>query len=538
MGEFSPQQPPEPSVARSAATMSAATLLSRITGFFRTWACAFAIGNTLLASTYQVANNIPNMIYELVAGGILTTAFLPVYISQLKNRGEGAASSYASNLLSLGVVVLGTVALLATVFAPQVVFSQTFLTAGEDTQMALYFFRFFAVQIVFYGVGAIIGGLLNSHRKFLWNSLGPVFNNVVVIVTMFGYVPLSAWDKDFALVWLAVGTTLGVVAMFAVLLPQLRKLRLGLRFRIDLKDPALRETLRLAVPATVFIVVNLVVVTVRNACSLSVSDAGPASISYAWLWYQFPYGVLAVALSTAMLTEMSESAATQSWATFRINVRQGLSSTLFLIMPLAALMLCLAEPLTALYHAGAFTADDIAKVSDILFYWCFSLPFYAGYMFLYRAFSAMRDLALVTKIDACCRVGQAFLYALLTTGLGLFDGMGLVGIPIADAVFYTVLFAVLCLVLRRKVGPYHLQEIALTFFKVLAASAVAAGTAFLLRGVLWGWQSIGPALLTLLCCGVAGLAAYYLVCRLLRVPDTKLVEGLAASVAGRLRRRK
>ena len=90
------------------------------------------------------------------------------------------------------------------------------MTPGETADQAVFFFRFFAVQVLFLGLGALVGGILNAHRRYFWPNVSSAFNNLVVIVTFFGYVPLSAWDAGFARVWLAVGTTLGSVAMFAV----------------------------------------------------------------------------------------------------------------------------------------------------------------------------------------------------------------------------------------------------------------------------------------------------------------------------------
>ena len=107
------------SVLHSTFVMACATTLSRLTGFVRTWAMAFALGNTVLASAYQVAFNVPNMLYELVAGGILTTAFLPVYLSVKSSRGDGAAWRFASNLFNIALVALGAVVILATLFAPR-----------------------------------------------------------------------------------------------------------------------------------------------------------------------------------------------------------------------------------------------------------------------------------------------------------------------------------------------------------------------------------------------------------------------------------
>ncbi len=378
-----------PSVGRSTATMSVAIMLSRITGFGRQWAMAFALGSTALTSTYVIANNIPNQLYEVVAGGVLTTAFLPIYLAQLKRKGRKPAANYASNLLSISTILLGLVALLAAIFAPQVIYVQTFLDSSFDMERAVFFFRIFAIQIVLYGVGAMINGLLNAHRSFLWPMLGPVFQNIVVIITFIGYPFVNTIDREFAFAWLGIGTTLGVAILFAVQLPALIKLKIPLRFRIDLKDPALRDTFKLAGPAVLFVIMSVItMMALTNFATATVAD-GPATIEYARLWYMLPYGVIAVALSTALLTEMSEASAVNQWSKFRDNVRLGLRTTLFLIIPLGALLFVLSHQFADLYRFGAFTSEDAFDVGTILMIWSLALPFYAAYMFIYRVFSAM-----------------------------------------------------------------------------------------------------------------------------------------------------
>ncbi len=524
-------------VVRSTITMSMATLLSRITGFARTWACAFALGNTFLASSYQIANNIPNMIYELVAGGVLTTAFLPVYMTCLERRGKNAAGDFASNLLSIAAIVLGVVSLLASVFAPQIVATQTLMSTPEEAEVAVYFFRFFALQVIFYGIGAIISGILNAHKSFLWPALAPVFNNIVVVITMVGYVFISAVNTDFAQIWLAVGTVLGVVVMFAVQVPALIKQKIPLRFHINLHDSQLKETLRVALPAIIFIIINLAVVSVRNSVSMGVSLEGPSTLSYARLWYQFPYGVLAVALSTAMLTEMSAASANEDWSLFRRNVRQGLSGTLFLILPLSALMLVLSESLSEIYHAGSFTAEDVSMVAEILQYWCISLPFYAGYMYLFKAFSAMKSLGQVTKIDAICRIGQASLYAILSLGVGDWSGFGLIGIPIADIIFYFAMFLILCILMQKKVGNYRLTAVLLSGGKSLIASVIAALVAFGILLLFGTVTNIGTALIAVIVCGIAGLLVFYGLSRLFKIHETSLIDEALLKVFSKVFRR-
>ena len=139
------------SVGASAVLMSVCVLFSRITGFLRTWAMAFALGSSFLSSSYQVANNLPNMLYELVMGGMLVTAFLPVYISVKKKSGTGAGNAYASNLLTLVTIFLGVLSVLCMVFPAQVIYTQTFYSDQSSSALATFFFQYFAIQLVFYG---------------------------------------------------------------------------------------------------------------------------------------------------------------------------------------------------------------------------------------------------------------------------------------------------------------------------------------------------------------------------------------------------
>ena len=521
-------------VARNTALMSSATLISRVTGFLRTWACAFALGNTLLTSAYQIANTMPNMLYELVAGGVLSTAFLPVYLAQKEKQGDKAANGYVSNVFSIFLVLLGAITLLATIFAPQVIYTQTFLTHGEDSQLATWFFRFFAIQMLFYGISAIVGGVLNANKRFLWPALGPVFNNIVVIITMFGFVPIAAHNPQFAKVWLAVGTSLGIFVQMLVQIPALLKSGFRFKFRIDLHDPAIRETARLAIPAIIFTIINLVCVSMRNAFALRVTPLGASAISYAWLWYQLPYGVLGVALSTAMFTEMSQSAARGDMDRFRDNVRGGLRATFFLIIPMAVLLAVMSDMLITLYHAGAFTADDISMVAGLLRWWALCLPFYAGYMYLYFAFSSLKDLKTVTKANLGASVIQIGLYALLTMGVGSWAGVGLAGIPMADTCFFALMFVLLIWLLHRRVGSFGFKNVLGLVGATLAAAAAGGAVAFALDRLMGSTTSIGMAFLHICVAGGMGLFVTFLVARNLRIEEQDIIDRLMGRILAKL----
>ena len=230
-------------VGRSAGLMTILTIVSRVTGFIRTWAMAAAIGMSLLSSSYQVANNLPNMLYELVMGGMLVTAFLPVYMGVRREQGREASNEYVGNLLGILLLVLGGISLLGTVFAPGFIWTQSFLSGdGGSMDTAAFMFRFFAIQILFYGLGSVFSGVLNAHRDYFWSTFAPVLNNVIVIASFMGFAPVSAqFGERAGIILIAAGTTLGVFVQMACQIPALGKHGVHPHIHIDFKDHALRQ---------------------------------------------------------------------------------------------------------------------------------------------------------------------------------------------------------------------------------------------------------------------------------------------------------
>ncbi len=517
-----------PSIARSTATMSTATALSRVTGFIRMWATAFALGATGLMSSYSVANNIPNMIFELVAGGVLSAVFIPSFLELRESDGEDSAWRFASHVFNLVVLALGIVAVIGTLFPEPFIWTQTFrLPQGESEavrELGAFFFSFFAIQVVVYGAGMVMQGVLNAQRRYLWPALGPVFNNIVVIVTMIvvAFMPVGRTS----LTVLAVGTTLGVVAMFAVMVPSL--LKSGVRYTTGLgfHDPTVRRMFVLAVPTVIYVITNLVAVSFRNASAFAVDPAGPSQLMYAWTFYQLPYGILAVALATAVFTELAETAGQKDWGAFKDNFGRGLRATLVLMLPCAALLIALAEPLVGLYRVGRFTTEDIPAVAQVLQLWALGLVFFALMMYVLRTYYSLKDTVTPAIANLALTAVQIGLYVLLTTGVGTWEGLGINGIPIADGVFYALLFSTLAVLLRKKIGSYDLAGTARTFGVMTLAAAVggvvAWGIAEITAPLLPGFAG---SLLQVTLGGIGGLAVAFGLGRLMGVRE--ITSGVA-----------
>ena len=514
--------------------MSAATLISRITGLLRTWAMAFALGNSLITSAYQVSNNLSNVLFDLVAGGLLGAAFIPVYLLEKELKGEEGGNEFAVNLLNLTIIVLGLLTLVSSLFAPQIIATQTFTMAEHDevVELSVAFFRVFAFQIVLFGVSGIITAMLNANRVFFLPSIAPALNNVCVIVSFFAYVPLSAYDQKLAIIVLAVGTMVGVIAQAAVQIPALLKTGFRYRFHVNFRDPALIEALKIALPTMLYIAGTLVAVSCRNAFSLHVGDNGPSTLMYAWTWYQLPYGVVAVSLSRALFTEMGESAAREDWPALRELVRSGIAGNLFLIVPLAGIMLPLSVPLMELFQAGAFGANDVSYVANVLSWWLVNLPFYAVAMFMYNVFASLRKITRFALVSTVMTIVQCVLYYFLCRP----GSMGLVGVPAADFVYNAGCSIICALMLRSMIGPYGMGSVALSSLRVFVATVIAALLTFLIAS----WLPVGAGMLggfaRIVVAGGIGLVVAFSLCALFRVPEMSIVQNLIAKVRNRIAR--
>lgn len=207
---------------KSVVSMSVATTLSRITGFLRTMTQAATLGTGVVANAYTFSNTLPNQVYELFMGGLLSSIFIPILVDRLTNKGEEDARELVGAMLTMILPVLAAAVALGVIFARPIVAVTTGWsgdTGGDTTELAVLLFRIFAVQILFYGLGALGIGILNSHRRFFLPTFAPGLNNLTVIAAFGGYALLAPARPEAAILLLAWGTTLGVAVMAAALLP-------------------------------------------------------------------------------------------------------------------------------------------------------------------------------------------------------------------------------------------------------------------------------------------------------------------------------
>ena len=487
------------SLVRHAAVMTVGTTLSRLTGFLRLTAMTATLGVTVssLGSIYTVANLTPNIVYELILGGILTSVFVPVFVDRLETRGPEDAREVVDRVMTLVLVLLIAVAALFAIFAEQII--RVYLVASDrpdrraEIELGVVFLRWFMPQIVFYGAGAVAIGLLQAHRRFAPPMFAPILNNLVVIGTFVAYAIVRG-DRDPRVVGittaeeivLGAGTTLGVVVMTVALWPSLRSLGYRIRLRLGWRHEAVRRLVRLAGWVGLYVAANqlayVVVIILNNRFA-----AGPQIYTTAFTVFQLPHAIFAVSIFTALLPGMSQRWATGDPAGVRAFASRGLRDTAVIALPAALGLIALAEPIVRLlFEHGAARPRDTVAIAATLQGFAAGLVFFSAFQLLTRTFYAMQDTrtpALVNVGAACVNVAAALLY------IGPLD-LGLRGMALAHATSYLVGATLLFVLLRGRLGPLEERAIGRTVGRAAVAALLSAAAALAVVAV---WRISGDA---------------------------------------------
>lgn len=495
---------------RSSNLVSILVIISRITGFFRTTVQAWALGAAGLASAYTVANNLPNLLYEFVMGGMLITAFLPVYMAVKTRIGREGANEYASNLLSLALLLMLLLTVLSLVFAAPIIWTQSAgASDGFDPTEAVWFFRWFACCIILYALSSLFSGILNAERSYLWSYVAPIFNNVITISSFVIYAVMLSLgvSQNIAMIVLAVAPPLGVGVQAFCQLPALYKCGVRFRFKINLRDPALRATFKIGVPTFATALAGAVTSAVASSSALSVTPAGASIAYYANVWYVLPFSILVIPLTTTLYTEMSNSYLNQDIEAFKDFLVDGTRKVLFTLIPCMLFLIVFAQPLIAVFTSGQFTQEASLQTASYLQVLALALPFYGLSSHLRKACSAMMSMKFYAIAVCVGSVIQAVVCIVFT------PISGLLVVPLTTAIFYAVLDAMSLVYIRSKIGVSGGRLILFSTFRALAlgvlGSAVGLGVVMLLTELIGPCEGIVRGILYAAVGGIPAVIVTY-----------------------------
>ncbi len=520
-------------IATSAALIMLGDVASGLAGFAREQTIAALFGVSAGASIFAAASRVPTMVYDLLIGGAMTSALVPVF-SEYAARDERDAAQGSSRPPELPVLVGAVAGLALALLVPLVTIMIIFarplmavLGVGFDPavqERGILLVRIALPSVVLLGTSAVLMGVLYAlHRVTLPAFSAAVYNLGIIACA----VALSRWLGVTSLV---IGVLVGAAAQVVLQLPGLRGV--PLRPAIDLRHPGVRRILRLYAPVAAGLLVSAAVVTLDTRLASQTGTGSLAAMRYATTLVQFPLGLVATALSFATLPVLSRYGRDGARETgFRRTLAMGLKAALLLITPAAVGLIVLRVPVVRLvFEHGSFGDQGVALTSLALLFYAPQLPFVAIDQLLIAAFYAVQN----TRLPVLVGVAGAGIYA--AVALGTVGSLGMPGLVLANTVQNSAHAVILMLLLWRASGSRWQEGL----WGAAARIAAAGGAmALVLAALQAAWPApSGVVLLAfyLVLAGVAGGGAYVLVLLLLRSRELAYVRDLLVERIRRARR--
>jgi putative peptidoglycan lipid II flippase len=397
-------------ITRAAGIVAAGNVLSSVLGLVREIVKSDLFGASGFVSAYNVAAYVPSMLFDLLVGGLVSSALVPMFSELAARKDRGELWRLLSLLLSVAVVFLSLAVLVLELFAPQVArvmaggFNEALLKVTADL------LRITVPSVLFLSLSAIVSGVLYALKRFALPAFAaPLYNLATIVVAV-----LLASRLGIAA--MALGLLVGSIAQLVFQLPGLRGATL--RWDFDLHDPALRRILRLYVPVLAGIVIGQIAIVLSYNLASRTSQAGIALMDYPTRLIQFPLGLIVSAVSIAILPSLSRSAAENSSRDFRATLAQGLRLVLVLIIPSTIGLYVLGYNIVGLlYEHGAFTPADTQAVTLMLWLYLIGLIFAGIDQPLVFAFYARKDTLTPALVGLICNVGIYLAVALIPSAL-------------------------------------------------------------------------------------------------------------------------
>jgi len=525
------------SVVRSSTVMAVGTLASRGTGFLRTLVLAYALGVGSVSIAYNNANTLPNTVYDLMLGGILTSIMVPLLVNAAKRDADGG-EAYDQRTFTLTTLALFVVTVIATLAASLLVSLYAHSITGPERQLMVIFAYFFIPQIFFYGMSSLAGAVLNARGHFAAPMWTPVINNIVVIAVLLLFIVTGGIGTSAASITpgqvqlLGFGTTLGIVAQTAALIPFLR--RVGFRWhpRFDFRRTEVTEIRRMAGPLFGYILTTqvafLVVQNVANAASNHASYDGFPAYSYAWQLFQLPYAVVGISVITALLPRMSAHASEKNYALVKSDFSGGVRLSSVIVVPAALILAVLGPALAeALLGYGSTSVAEARYIGLVFGVFSLGLVPYMMFQLMLRVFYAMHDSRTPMYIGVAV-MATNIAFSLLALAV-LPAGHVVEGVAAAFGLANVVGSIVSWRILSHRLHGLAGRQIASSLVRMHLAAVPGlffALAASLMVGVL---LSPGPVfgIVTLIIGGGGALLLYLLFAKALRITEvTELTSGL------------
>lgn len=524
------------SLLKSNLSVATGTALSRVTGVVRVAVLGAVLGSPgALADAYDLANGTPNMIYELLLGGVLSSSLVPLFTRLHEEKDEEGTSA----VISVALVVMAVITAAAVFAAPLVFRLYSLLTsaavdAGQYRAVGTMLARIFLVQIFFYGINALASALLNARRRYFAAAWVPALSNAVIIISLLlvpgttdHNVPTlqDALDNGRLRWVLGGGATVGIAVMALALLPAVSAAGIRLRFRPQFRHPAVLKLRTLSGWALGYVVANQVaVVVIRNL--LRGGDGSVFAYSRAYLWFVLPHGLLAVSIATTFLPEMTSAITRRDRDGLIRQSSLGIRLVALVTMPAGFGLFVLRRPIIgAAFQHGNVTAADALQTSRALGGFALGLAGFSVYLFVLRVFYAHHD----ARTPFVINLGENVINIVLA--LVLVDHFGLLGLGVAFGIAYLISAVWSIQVLSYKVRGFPFGETMGALYRMTLASAIMAEVVWVVARQVGANVGMG-AVVRLVAGGLVGALVYVAMLLLLKAPEMDYLRGRFGGTRG------
>ncbi|NBO97227.1 MAG: murein biosynthesis integral membrane protein MurJ [Actinobacteria bacterium] len=440
---------------RANLTVTSGTALSRVTGLIRIIIFGIVIGQTALADAYDIANNAPNVVYELLLGGILTATLVPLFTRYLHDGDDESINA----ITSFAFVALAVITTIAIMLAP-LIFKIFSLNPADTIDADLFgqagtvLTRLLLLQIFFYGVTSICTSILHARKQFFAAAWSPVLANLVTITSLLFVSRVSSVDpptleeivENSSLQWLlGMGSTSGIIVMALALVFALRRSGTSLKFKFNRTHDAVRQLLKLSGWAVAYIAANQVtLVVIKNLATPGSGNVD--AYSKAYTFFSLPHGLLAVSIATTFVPELARAVAQNNRHEFDRRFFSGLRLTAIATIPASIILVLFAKPIVAqLLQYGNFDASATTNTARALTGLAVGLSGFSIYLFVLRGFYSHGD----TRTPFFINLFENALNVVFA--IALVKKYDVLGLGLAFSFAYLISSVIAFIALRRKI---------------------------------------------------------------------------------------
>jgi len=534
-------------LVRATAIVSGALLFSRVLGLFRTTLFTATFGFSIEADAFTNAFVFPEIIFNIVAGGALASAFIPVFTSYLiEKKDRRSAWHIASAALNLSIAALTLLAIIGFIFTPQIltILLNPIFTRPDQTEanLIINLTRVMLLQPIFLGGATVAVAILQARQSFVLPAIAQVIYTASLILGILATIADNRWgifDHKLGIYGPALGVVLGAFLQLALQIPGLRREKMRYRPTFDAFHPGVRQMFRLMVPRLINAAMLYLSVVVNRSLLGVLNDYGVVyGYVTAFTLVMLPIGVFGMAVSQASFPTMAAFVAAGEWQRLRDTIMRTLRGVTYLALPSALGLIVLAQPLTQfLLGHGAVDLNKLSLIWQPLIFFSIGLLGLSLVEILVRSFYALHDTRTAVEVS--------ILQFMFVIGLSviLLDPMGANGLALATALGSTGEALVLLLLLRPRVGGLDLRAYGGFFLNTLGASVIAALAAlaiYLVGGLILPVSTTEASLTTTINLGIrlgaatlAGVGAFYVSARFLGIADTVPLDRIFRRVLGR-----